>query len=185
MATTSHRRDHQNEKDQEEGIEMQLLPDENKSLREENNQRVMGSQARPSNLVSPSQRVDVSNIFTPPEKRFCKSCMAYQPYRTKHCSVCQCCIAKFDHHCYFIGELTRGLHWRVESKSFLAAAVGETGSVLFRAGDGLLIRRSLVCSTTAKTTNENTVFLTKPTRRCTGFSLLWHCYLFSEPCGFC
>jgi len=38
-----------------------------------------------------------------PEQRFCEVCNIIQPYRTKHCHLCERCINKFDHHCIWIG----------------------------------------------------------------------------------
>eukprot|EP01084_Bolivina_argentea_P032407 59964_1 len=33
--------------------------------------------------------------------RYCDKCKIYKPWRTKHCSVCNACILKLDHHCPF------------------------------------------------------------------------------------
>ena len=38
-----------------------------------------------------------------PKRRFCKECLILQPYRTKHCKICNMCVAKYDHHCPWIG----------------------------------------------------------------------------------
>src|SRR3990167_7634014 len=47
-----------------------------------------------------------------PNKHFCRHCGIVQPYRSRHCKICQCCVAKFDHHCFWIGgcvgELNHG-----------------------------------------------------------------------------
>jgi len=42
-----------------------------------------------------------------PKRRYCDFCQILQPYRTKHCKLCEACIAKFDHHCFWIGRLIR------------------------------------------------------------------------------
>lgn len=39
-----------------------------------------------------------------PTCRFCPACGIWQKLRSKHCNLCNRCVAKYDHHCFWMGE---------------------------------------------------------------------------------
>ncbi len=78
-----------------EGDEEEKAQESNRGRRNTNNYRV-----EPSNAW---RNTGPSNPLLP-DKRFCETCQIVQPYRTKHCQVCEKCIHKFDHHCVWLGR---------------------------------------------------------------------------------
>lgn len=43
------------------------------------------------------------------QPRFCMKCEKLKPDRTHHCSMCQACVLKMDHHCVWVNNCTKPL----------------------------------------------------------------------------
>lgn len=85
----------------------------------------------PPHYIIPRPEDPPFDFATMPAEQFCGTCLHRRPVRSKHCSFCNRCVARFDHHCPYVNQCIGFYNHRLFFIFLVFAWTGVLGGLIF------------------------------------------------------